>query len=148
VVFETILKQGMVVSRCKLEATEKSCAIEVPQWMFDIATCQHLVLPEGPIASIDALFELKQLLSKSLLEQPAAVMQAEHHSLSNTGGAHAAFVEPASSATQSAPTIVGRNPLGGSAEGDSTTEPTTSGPTAAPAEYETSHLRSRRGGGR
>jgi hypothetical protein len=138
----------MVVLWCKLEATEKSYAIEVPQWMFDIATCQYLSLLEGPVASISVLFELKQLLSKSLSEQPAAVMQADHHSLSNTGGAHAAFVEPASSAIQSVPTIVGRNPLGGPAERDPTTESATVSPTAASAESKTSRLHSRRGGRR
>jgi hypothetical protein len=148
VVLETIHKQGMLMLRCTLEPTATSRAIEVPQWMFDVAACQYLRLLEGPVASIGALFELKQLLSKSLLEQSAAVMQAEHHSLSNPGGAHAAFVEPASSATQSVPTIVGRSPLGGSAEGDSTAEPATVSPTAAPAGYKTSRLHSRRGGRR
>lgn len=147
VVFDTVRKQGMSICRCGLEPADGNRSVEVPEWMFDVSVCTHLRLMPSPMVSTEALFELKQLLSTSLLVQDDVMMQAEHSSLFNTGGADAASVDAASSATEFVSATAHRSVLGDSAEGNQATKPATAIETVAPALCQTSGVRSSQRGG-
>lgn len=148
VVFDTVRKQGMPICRCSLEPADGNRSVEVPEWMFDVSVCTHMRLMPSPMASTQALFELKQLLSRSLLEQDDVMMQAEHSSLFNTGGADAASFDATSSATELVSDTTHRSALGDSAEGNPAAKPATAIETDAPALCPTSGVRSSQGGGR
>jgi hypothetical protein len=94
-VFNRAAKNEGEVLRCSLEAMEQARPIEVPQWMFDPAACCRMHLVTSPAVNCEALLELKRLLARATAGCNKAVLQAQHHSLANPGGADATHAEPA-----------------------------------------------------
>lgn len=62
--------------------------LEIPQWMFDASAVCLIELAASPIASCDALRELKELISLGETANDK-VIQAQHQSLFRTGGSDA-----------------------------------------------------------
>jgi hypothetical protein len=62
--------------------------LEIPQWMFDASAVCLIRLAPSPVASCDALRELKELISlgETVTDK---VIQAQHQSLFRTGGSDA-----------------------------------------------------------
>jgi hypothetical protein len=86
-------KDGFVLFRCTLEASQADRALEVPAWMFDRTACPDPVLSAAqPYVSIEALAALSALLDLALKDQtPSAVLLsgasgASHHQ--NRGETH------------------------------------------------------------
>jgi hypothetical protein len=79
------------IVRCGLTPDLDAHAIEIPMWMFDAGTCGHMHASNEPVVSMEALRELKSLLTHARHPLSAAdpVLQAGHRDLSSTGGAHA-----------------------------------------------------------
>ena len=88
-VFGAVSKGDEPVFRCALEQADVARPLEVPQWMFDAATCCHTLLTATPSASIAALRALDVLLGLTAAPAGSTVLKAEHRSKSATGGAHA-----------------------------------------------------------
>src|SRR5271166_942664 len=86
-IFGAVTKGEQAVFRCALEPANVARPLEVPQWMFDAAACCRVVLAATPSVSVDVLRELDQLISAVKPAEPAAVLQAEHLSLRDSGGA-------------------------------------------------------------
>src|ERR1700751_264261 len=86
-------KDGFVVFRCTLEASQADRGLEVPAWMFDRTACPDPgLLAAQPYVSIEALAALSALLDLALKDQtPSAVLLsgasgASHHQ--NRGETH------------------------------------------------------------
>jgi hypothetical protein len=86
-------KDGFVVFRCTLEASQADRGLEVPAWMFDRTACpESRLLAAHPYVSIEALAALSALLDLALKDQtPSAVLLsgasgASHHQ--NRGETH------------------------------------------------------------
>jgi hypothetical protein len=77
--------------RCGLTPDLDAHANEIPMWMFDAGVCGHMHASDEPVVSLDALRELKSLLTNACHPLIASdpVLQAGHRDLSSTGGAHA-----------------------------------------------------------
>src|ERR1700737_2295519 len=72
-------KDGFVVFRCTLEASQADRALEVPAWMFDRTACPDPgLLAAQPYVSIEALAALSALLDLALKDQtPSAVLLSD-----------------------------------------------------------------------
>src|SRR5246500_3206199 len=88
-------KDGFVVFRCTLEASQADRGLEVPAWMFDRTACPGpALLAVQPFVSIEALAALSALLDLALKDQtPSAVLlsgasRASHNQ--NRGETHVA----------------------------------------------------------
>ena len=89
-VFGAVRKGQQVVLRCALELADLARPLEVPQWMFDAATCCRTTLAAQPNVSIGALSELSALLRAVTAAPGSTVLKAEHLSQPDAGGgAHA-----------------------------------------------------------
>jgi hypothetical protein len=62
---------------------------EIPQWMFDASAVCLIRLASSPAASCEALRELKELIGPRGAIGNGEVVQAQHQSLSHTGGSDA-----------------------------------------------------------
>ena len=83
-------KAGHAVYRCVLERTDESRALEIPQWMFDAAVCCRIALAPAPSVTCEALRELRRLIDSACRAAThAGVLQAEHLSTADPGGAYA-----------------------------------------------------------
>src|SRR5262245_51427841 len=49
--------------RCTIELSSTVRAVEIPEWMFDAAACAVMRLAPAPVADVEALLQLKHLLS-------------------------------------------------------------------------------------
>ena len=72
-----------------LAGTPDSRALEVPQWMFDLAACSRTRITPSVAVTGAALLELKELLSRVRPGKSAVVFDARHRSLLCAGGADA-----------------------------------------------------------
>jgi hypothetical protein len=63
--------------------------LEIPQWMFDATTACQIRLVASAVASCEALRELKELIAPHGVTGTVKVLQAQHQSLSHTGGSDA-----------------------------------------------------------
>jgi hypothetical protein len=78
------------VYRCALEHGDISRLLEIPQWMFDAATCSGMVVGQTASVSIETLRDLKRLLRTVEGADQSGVLQREHPKLPDSGGcAHA-----------------------------------------------------------
>jgi hypothetical protein len=94
VVHEVLVKYGQSVSRCGLEEEQTRRPVEIPSWMFEPATCGRLRVRPMPSVSCDALRELQALLRTVQHPDHDGVLQAQHRSLLDAGGADATVREP------------------------------------------------------
>jgi hypothetical protein len=102
--------------------------------MFDRAICELQQLTATPVVSIDALFDLKQLLdASSILMQNRGIGQAERDTLSMAGDSHATVAAPRAHPTELVPATVASGDMGGVAEGDAGAKSATADETAAAA---------------
>jgi hypothetical protein len=88
-IFAAVTKGDEPVFRGALEQADLARPLEVPQWMFDAATCCRTSLTATPSASIAAIRALDALLHLTAASVASAVIKAEHRSRSATGGAYA-----------------------------------------------------------
>jgi hypothetical protein len=88
-VFGAVSKGEEPVFRCALDPADVARPLEVPQWMFDAATCCRNSLTVTPSASVAALRALDALLGPAVTAAASTVLKAEHRSRSATGGAYA-----------------------------------------------------------
>jgi hypothetical protein len=93
-VYEVLVRQGHSVCRCGLEEERNRRSIEIPTWMFEPATCGRLRVLSVPTVSCDALLELQGLLRTVQHPDHGGVLQAQHRSLLDAGGADATVREP------------------------------------------------------
>jgi hypothetical protein len=93
-IFARRMAYGRMVVHCGLEPRHESRGVEIPQWMFDTAVCCQMRMVQEPVASIDALRELKALRATGSPASPDPMLQAQHDSLPK-GGADANPTEPA-----------------------------------------------------
>jgi hypothetical protein len=134
--------------RCHIPGKEKRNCFEIPQWMFDSAVCSRTRVTESPHVCATALQTLKQLLEEICTASRSAVIEAQHRSLSEKGGADAqtptkpaarpAEPVPACAETPTVESVSGGDPGGCGTTVDS----------AVPRLCETSATRSRRRRGR
>lgn len=75
--------------RCHIAGKERRNCFEIPQWMFDSAVCSRMRVTESPHVCSTALQTLKQLLKETSTASQSAVIEAQHRSLSEKGGADA-----------------------------------------------------------
>lgn len=107
---------GQAAVHCGLEQSRLGRAVAIPQWMFDTAICCQMRIAQTPMASAEALLELKALLSAAKRsEQPGIVIEAQHHCLLGEGGADATHTKRRASNAAQAVSSVRQGPLLGRA---------------------------------
>ncbi len=80
---------GTPVFQCSLEPDSRMRLLEIPQWMFDASAICSIRLAASAIASCEALHEIKELIGPHGVTGTVKVLQAQHQSLSHTGGSDA-----------------------------------------------------------
>ena len=92
------------VYRCHVPGQERRNCFEVPQWIFDLGSCSRMLVRDHPHVCWMALQELKHLLEETSAASHTSVVEAQHRSYSDKGGAD---VEPstnvAAGSTESVP---------------------------------------------
>jgi len=125
-VYEALTKGGYPVCRCGFDDQRNDRSLEVPAWMFEPAACDHLRLTGTPIVDCHALAELKTRLQTALR---ADVLQAQHPSVNDAGGADATVPNPSASlatdalSSAAAPAAISGPPTGHSGQDDPTAGP-------------------------
>ena len=82
-----MVRGGAAIFRCQAE--DSSHALEVPQWMFDAATCRQMRTASQAIVACRALYGLLELVETNERIASTPVLQAEHLLAHAKGGAHA-----------------------------------------------------------
>jgi hypothetical protein len=108
---------GRAVFHCSLDASPGVRLLEIPQWMFDAAAVCLIRLSASPVSSCEALRELRELIGPHRAVGIREVVQAQHQSLTHTGGSDA---KP-SQATPSMPTDLVPSTGGSASLGESAT---------------------------
>lgn len=85
-VFGAMVKREQAFLRCALEADIER-PLEVPQWMFDSVACCRTQLVSAPRVSIDVLRELQSLVGMVSRAAGRCVVEAQHYSQPDPGGA-------------------------------------------------------------
>jgi hypothetical protein len=93
-IHQSFARNGRALFRCSIEENLEARLLEIPQWMFDPATCCRMHLAAVPTVSCRALRDLKSLLHCALLPGSEVVLQAQHRCLPSPGGADAKVAEP------------------------------------------------------
>jgi hypothetical protein len=138
-VYEALTKGGQPVCRCGFDDERNDRSLEVPAWMFESATCDHLRLLNTPVVDGQVLIELKTVLQTTLRTD---VLQAQHHFLTAAGGADATAQPPRTSlATDPVSSAAAPPALSDAAAGHPGTDHSPAGPTAAPAGRSEARLR-------
>lgn len=129
--------------QCALDPDSGARLLEIPQWMFDASAVCLIRLLASAVASCEALRALKELIDGGATSA-GKVLQAQHQSLSHTGGSDAKRSE----VTPSSPVAVVSATDSGTALGGSSTRGSTSGTGAARAMVASAgHRRRHRSGG-
>lgn len=81
------VRGGVATFRCR--ADDSIRCFEVPQWMFDAATCCRMQLVSQATVVCRALYDLRDLIQATEQISSATVIQAEHLIPNAPGGAHA-----------------------------------------------------------
>ena len=98
-VHEVTFKGGVRIFRCAETAQGVARCVEVPEWMFDRATCCGMAYAESPRVGCAALDRLKVLILEASGTAAGAVLEARPHSLALEGEADATLGPPSSSFT-------------------------------------------------
>src|SRR5260370_32098996 len=98
-VHEITFKGGVRIFRCAETAQGVARCVEVPEWMFDRATCCGMAYAESPRVGCAALDRLKVLILEASGTAAGAVLEARPHSFALEGEADATFQPPSSSST-------------------------------------------------
>ena len=94
-IHQAFTRSGCALFRCSIEENLETRLLEIPQWMFDPATCCRMHLAAVPTVAGKALLDLKTLLQGTPLPDNGILLQARHRSLLSSGGADAKVSEPA-----------------------------------------------------
>jgi len=81
------MRQGAVAIYATLEQEDQHQLLEVPSWMFDLATCATMPLVDHPYVGIKHLQALKELLKSAAEGTAADVIETQHLDLSRKGDA-------------------------------------------------------------
>jgi len=93
-IHQAFTRSGCTLFRCSIEENLETRLLEIPQWMFDPATCCRMHLAAVPTVAGKALLDLKTLLQGTPLPDNGILLQARHRSLLSSGGADAKVSEP------------------------------------------------------
>ena len=147
-IYEVVERSGELTVRCGDDQVKGQRRLEVPQWMFDAATCHAFREASTPAVDCEALLELKALLAGSMLEGGNAVGHAGHFTLPRKGSAHAPVAKCSSGRTTAAVSPNDAQPvLEAVAGGDPATHGAAAGKDAARVSR-SRRLRPSNGGGR
>ena len=86
-IVSAMLRGGLATFRCRSD--DSSRCLEIPQWMFDAATCCRTQLVSQAIVACRALYDLRDLIQATERISSTPVLQAEHLTSHAAGGAHA-----------------------------------------------------------
>jgi hypothetical protein len=86
-IFGAFTKGEQAVFRCTLEPADVARSLEVPQWMFDAAACCRVALVEAASVNVETLRAFDRLLCAVKGVDESGVLQAEHPTLPDAGGA-------------------------------------------------------------
>jgi len=82
-----MVRGGVATFRCRTD--DSSRCFEVPQWMFDAATCCRTQLASQAMVACRALHDLRDLIQATERISSTPVLQGEHLISHATGDAHA-----------------------------------------------------------
>jgi hypothetical protein len=146
-VYNVFVKHEQTICHCGLEDDRTRRIVEIPTWMCEPATCGRLRMLPTPMVSCDVLLALQALLRAVRHPDRDGVLQAQHRSLLDAGGADATVREPtalnATHAVSSPPCSSG---LSDTTARHSREDDPIVGPAPASACGPGSHLRSDAGG--
>jgi hypothetical protein len=92
---QAVVRGGRAMFQCRLELLQEQRSVEVPQWMFDAASCHRMRLGPIPCVSLEVLRELQALLSsRTQLGDRDDLRDAQHQAEHGRGGADATITEP------------------------------------------------------
>jgi hypothetical protein len=92
---QAVVRGGRAMFQCRLELRQEQRSVEVPQWMFDAASCHWMRLGPIPSVSWEVLRELRALLSSGTrLGDRDELRDAQHQAEHGRGGADATVTEP------------------------------------------------------
>ena len=149
VVHEAFTRNGRAVCRCSVDENPGARLLEIPQWMFDSATCSRMRPATVPMVSCGALLDLKALLRCAPFPDSDVVLQGQHRSLLSPGGADAKITNPTESRSIQTISSTPEAPLlAGAACRNQTENSKVAGATAARAHRKSRRLRQQKGGGR
>jgi hypothetical protein len=74
-------RAGLPVYQCSTDPSTCRRLLEIPQWMFEASVVCLIRCAPSPVPSIEALREVKALISTGLPVDSGAVVKAEHQSL-------------------------------------------------------------------
>jgi hypothetical protein len=134
--------------RCALDRGENTRPLEIPQWMFDAATCYGMTLVETASVSVKTLRDLTRLISAVEGTTEIGVLQGKHLTLPDSGGACA---RPTTSksvrSTDDLPSSTAGTTVDQHADRGTGTNDKTSGATSACASPRATRRAARRPGG-
>jgi hypothetical protein len=143
-IYGAFVKGGRAVYRCSLEQNHEAQLVEIPQWMFESAACCRMQRAENPAVDCRGLLDLKLLLHRARSPACELVVQAQHPSA--LGGADARIGESsAGSANRIVPPTTEESGLAKATARNQTTDPETTGATAARTQPENPDRPSRKG---
>jgi len=149
VVHEAFTRNGRAVCRCSVDENPGARLLEIPQWMFDSATCSRMRPATVPMVSCGALLDLKALLQCAPFPDSDVVLQGQHRSLLSPGGADAKITNPTESRSIQTVSSTPEAPLlAGAACRNQTENNKVAGATAARAHRKSRRLWQQKGGGR
>ena len=95
-VHASFVKRGREVAYCSLEEVQTCRVLEVPLWMFDLATCCKSRVSKSGLASTQFLRELREVLQSAQAGARAHLTaQTQHRYLLHAGGADDDMADPA-----------------------------------------------------
>jgi len=124
-------KTVMPVYRCTAEENG-SRSLEVPQWMFDAASCCRVVLAASPVVTCAALRSLRALIGAAEVPVTGTMIQAEHLFPEDCGGARALQEQSRSESPDGAVPGSYRGAVDGSARRGPQPHDGAAGPAASP----------------
>lgn len=77
-------KRPETVLHVTIERDGRTQLLELPEWMVDSAACASMMLAKEPVASIDALRSLRELLR---VVEPVMVVEDQHLGVESQGDA-------------------------------------------------------------
>ena len=124
-------KTVMPIYRCRAQESG-SRSLEVPQWMFDAATCCRVVLAVSPMVTCAALRSLRALMAAAEAPVTGTMIKAEHLIPEDSGGARALQEQSRSESPDGAVSGAYRGAVDGSTCRGPQSHDSTAGPTASP----------------
>lgn len=149
VVFVAVKKGNDRVIRCALEPSHTARPLEIPEWMFEEASCLSCVLSTSPVVRWEALRQLSELLIATGRFGKGIVVQAGHLDCANPGGTDAVRASPTGDrSAQSVSSHSGHATMGGITAGSAAEDVIPDGTTAAAVSPSASAQSARSGGAR